>query len=72
VSGGPVAASGHDVVGIIPASPPTGLSGTYVAAGSYQIDFPFNSGLCISSRSGQPGVTVSYSLEKPVNVNLRN
>lgn len=59
-SGGPFALSGHKHIGIIPASPPTGASGSFVAAGTYAFDFPFSSGLCVNSRSGQPGFTVTW------------
>lgn len=65
VSGGPVVASGHKIIGGIPAAPPLGVSGTFNAPALTPTFFyaPFSSGLCLSSRSGQPGVTVFYTNE---------
>lgn len=65
VSGGPIAASGHIILGGIPASPPTGASGTFAAAAPITLNVPFFSGLCVQGASGQVGFTVVYSLEKP-------
>lgn len=70
-SGGPFAASGHTIVGIIP---PTWQAATSAASGTLayptpwvggvtQCDFPFRSGLCVATRSGTPGFSVSYTLE---------
>lgn len=64
VSGGPIALSGHKVVFAFP----TGLT---LASGNVQqqpswpvsIDMPFQSGLCVNSRSGQPGFTAVWTPE---------
>lgn len=65
-SGGPFAASGHNIIGVLPPTYGGGfISGQIQATtvGSLKIDMPFRSGLCMSTRSGQPGCTVSYSPE---------
>lgn len=64
-SGGPAAASGHVILGGIPASPPTGASGTFAAALPIVLNVPFFSGLCVTGASGQVGFTVVFSNEKP-------
>lgn len=66
VSGGPIAASGHIHLGGIPASPPTGASGTFAAAAPIVLQTPYFSGLCITGRSGAVGCTVVYTPEKPL------
>lgn len=63
VSGGPIAASGHKILGGIPASPPTGASGTFNPATPIVIDAPFFSGLCVTGKSGAVGFTAVYNLE---------
>ena len=74
VSGGPVPTSGHRVIAFSPAfiSTSGGVYGaTSGSAVGYpitwgmpvQIGAPFLSGLCFNSRSGQPGVTVSWTPE---------
>ena len=62
-SGGPFPGSGTKIVGIIPASPPAGLSGTFVAAGPYLFDVPYQSGLCVNLKSGQAGFTATFNPE---------
>ncbi len=67
ISGGPLAASGHQIIGVIP---PT-YGGSFVSGGAVpaptgqpiNIDMPFRNGLCFNSRSGQPGFTLSYTPE---------
>lgn len=64
VSGGPIAASGHNVLGGIPPGPPTGLSGTFIPPLlPLVVEAPFNSGLCVTDRSGSAGYTILYTLE---------
>ena len=74
VSGGPIYASGHKIVGRI--EPTWSLAATAatvpasgVGAGFFLtnqksllqvMDLPFQSGLCFNSRSGQPGFSVSW------------
>lgn len=69
-SGGPFVASGHQVLGFIPA----GVSGTtgafglvstvglpVVAAGQVlSYDVPFHSGLCVNFKSGAPGLSIAF------------
>ena len=61
-SGGPFAASGHKIF----ANPltPQGVSGQHLPAG---VPFPvgtyYETGICVATRSGQPGVTLSYTPE---------
>lgn len=67
-SGGPFAASGHKIIGIIPAGlgfGPGGSSGfAQVVNGQVlAFDMPFNSGLCANLKSGAPGFTVTYDPE---------
>jgi hypothetical protein len=62
VSGGPIAASGHIVLGVL--NPAVSLiSGAYNADRGGLIPFgtQFNSGLCVASKSGQPGFTASWT-----------
>lgn len=66
ISGGPLAASGH-----IPlfAFPGNGIvqSGTMgVGWGAIPVGTPFFKGLCVNSRSGQPGFTVTFTSEATV------
>lgn len=66
VSGGPLAASGHKVCGVLAPSPTEGaltsISGNALRGGNVrQIGFTFQSGLCYSSRSGAGGFTASYT-----------
>lgn len=62
ISGGPIPTSGHDLVGSIAAG--WGVSGQFTPAGyPININMPYQSGLCVNSRSGQPGFTVSWSPE---------
>jgi hypothetical protein len=68
-SGGPFVASGHKVLGVIPAGTvvgavfgnPQGI--TAVPGQVIALDMPFNSGLCCNLRSGIPGFTVSWTPE---------
>jgi hypothetical protein len=60
VSGGPIAASGHIPLGGLAAA--AGVSGQVALAGvPVVLNIPFNSGLVVNSRSGQPGVTVVWT-----------
>lgn len=61
VSGGPIPASGHRIIGVLPAA--FGVSGQVLGPGPFGYDIPFNSGLCFNSRSGQLGFTVTYTPE---------
>ena len=77
ISGGPLAASGHRIVGVLPATyngaqnvgttPASGAAGWAMlgmtSTAPIVVDMPFLSGLCLNSRSGQPGFTVSYTPE---------
>ncbi len=65
VSGGPVATSGHKIIGILPA---VFSGGTQTLPGTGGISIfgtPFTSGLCVNSRSGQNGFTVTWTPENP-------
>ena len=64
VSGGPLPASGHTIVGVLPATQ-SPVSGTvfFTNGSPIEVNMSFRSGLCIASRSGQVGVTVSYTPE---------
>jgi hypothetical protein len=72
VSGGPLYTSGHRVVGVIP--PVNRSTGGAVSGQTNPVDaapgvpipvsIPFFSGLCVNSRSGQPGFSVSWTPEK--------
>lgn len=66
VSGGPISASGHIPLAFLP---PIGIGAT--ASGSAPLvpqvgytgwDMPFRQGLCVNSRSGQPGFTLTWSI----------
>lgn len=65
VSGGPLAASGHKVVGVLaPAGElaSTAISGAALRGGIIrQLGVAFSSGLCHTGRSGGPGWSVSYT-----------
>jgi hypothetical protein len=64
--GGPVAASGHKVVGVLPANTwaSANASGAIgVIAPPYQFSMPFQSGLCVALRSGSCGYTISWTPE---------
>jgi hypothetical protein len=58
ISGGPFPLSGHAIVGVVPGA--FGVSGQIVGQTPIQFDIPFNSGLCMASKSGQVGVTVTF------------
>ncbi len=66
-SGGPFAASGHKIVGIIPSTFPGGAwSGNLIVPWTgtpVVVAMPFQSGLCVATRSGTPGFTASYTTE---------
>lgn len=67
-SGGPFVSSGTKVVAIIPAGTTfiTTASGLYQPLGNSQVfnfDKPFQSGLCVNLKSGQPGFTVDFVVE---------
>lgn len=65
VSGGPLFASGHKVVGVLaPAGEQasTAISGAALRGGIVrQLGFSFSSGLCHTGRSGGAGFSVSYT-----------
>lgn len=69
-SGGPFVASGHNVLGFVPAGV-SGITGAFglvmtvglptVAAGQVlSYDTPFHSGLCLAMKSGVPGLSISF------------
>ena len=68
ISGGPYPTSGHK---LLFATPPTWAGGVASTSGSaltfnsapVNIGMPFQSGLCISARSGCPGFTISFTPE---------
>jgi len=66
VSGGPLYSSGHIPLAFIPANLglSTYASGVVIPANlnNIAIGMPFRYGLCVNSRSGQPGFTVSWSM----------
>lgn len=66
VSGGPIAASGHKVVGVLApqaTQAPTGVSGAFLRGGMVQgFGMPFSSGLVYTTRSGAAGFSVGYTL----------
>lgn len=67
-SGGPFAASGHNILGVLPANTWAGGPGGGVfGAGPVPATFntPFFSGLCVATKSGQPGFTATYTPSKP-------
>jgi len=69
-SGGPIAASGHRVVGVLP---PTfgggminlsgGIAVTPFTGAPINVDIPFVNGLAVRVASGQPGWTVTFTPE---------
>jgi hypothetical protein len=62
VSGGPLATSGHKVVGVLAPKADTGISGAALRGGDVKTyGFPFSSGLCYTTRSGQAGWSVTYT-----------
>lgn len=64
VSGGPLSTSGHIIVGAIPSliNTPSG-SIVPLPVGLIPMGVPFFSGLCVNSRSGQAGYTVTWTPE---------
>ena len=60
-SGGPFSASGHIVIGAVPANTHGGLANALM--GPIEVDAPFFSGLCISFRSGMANVAITYTPE---------
>lgn len=70
-SGGPFGLSGHKVIGIVPPTWAGGVQGsgsTTVFTGQpVNVDMPFQSGLLVNLRSGQPGFTVSFTPEVDLN-----
>lgn len=64
ISGGPLPTSGHVLLAQINA--PFGVSGQggAGAGAGIRVDMPFLNGLCYNSRSGQTGVTVSWTTDK--------
>lgn len=62
VSGGPLAASGHKVVGVLAPTADTGISGAALRGGVLRGGgLVFTSGLCYSTRSGQAGFSAAYT-----------
>ncbi len=68
VSGGPISASGHKVIGVLLGGGPqvSGFASQFPGAGLVQFGVPFTSGLCVNSRSGQPGFTITFTPEQPI------
>lgn len=66
VSGGPIAASGHKVVGVLAPGYElggTGVSGAALRGGTVRsFGMPFTSGLVYTTRSGAAGFSVGYTL----------
>ncbi len=66
VSGGPLAASNHRVVGVLApqaTQAPTGVSGAFLRGGNVmQFGMPFLSGLVHTTRSGAAGFSVGYTM----------
>lgn len=64
-SGGPIAASGHKVVGVLSPSDEfsaTGISGAALRGGKIrQFGMPYSSGLCHTTTSGAAGFAVCYT-----------
>jgi len=67
ISGGPIAASGHPIVAVAPGTWAGGTpgSGTPILWNGtpYGYDIPFNSGLAVAVKSGQPGFTCVFTPE---------
>ncbi len=65
VSGGPIVSSGH--VLLLTLNGPLGLSGQIGLSTGLPvvIGSPFINGLCYNSRSGQTGITVTFSQDRP-------
>lgn len=64
VAPGPIAASGHKVVGVLQANGLTSvamLSGALQQGEVRQFGSVFTSGLCVSQLSGQPGFTINFT-----------
>lgn len=62
VSGGPLAASGHKVVGVLAPGADTGTSGLALRGGKVvNFGFAYNSGLVYTTRSGAAGWSASYT-----------
>ncbi len=59
ISGGPISASGHKVVGVL--SPAVTASGTLIYGERRDFGSVFTSGLCHSTTSGQAGFSISYT-----------
>lgn len=59
VSGGPLNASGHKIVGVLGVN--VTASGVRYGGQVFQIGIPFTSGLCVSVASGQVGWTASFT-----------
>ena len=67
-SGGPFATSGHVVLYQLPIWPnSSAVSGQFAPIQTpVNVDVPFFSGLNVATRSGTPGFTVSWTVEKPL------
>lgn len=60
-SGGPFAASGHKGLAFIPGNVQQGNSGLVTVVNYiYQVDAPFQSGLCVALKSGQPPFSFTW------------
>lgn len=71
VSGGPIPASGHKLIGIIPPTYPGGAAFSGILPVMYtgtpvNVDMPFQSGLCAHMASGSPGFTASFTPESNI------
>ena len=72
ISGGPLYTSGHIPMAFIPGNLGLGTfaSGTAIptspSPGAFIFNTPFTKGLCVNSRSGQPGFTVTFSPDQKV------
>lgn len=64
-SGGPFPSSGTKVLATLPANTWTGGAGGVFGIGPqiYSFDVPFTSGLCVALKSGQPGMTITFTPE---------
>lgn len=67
-SGGPFPASGHKIIGVLGVVPSVSSGGLGISPGlaigvPANIDWPFQSGLCIANKSGVPTFSVSWTPE---------
>ena len=67
-SGGPFIASGHKILAVVNPIQVSGAWNAQSIVGPYVFDVPFQSGLAVALKSGQPGFSATYTPE--VNPNL--